>query len=177
MRPTGRPARFCSGRCRVAAHRHPDPLPGVPVEMSSRPRWTRRDGKRPITVDGYSASSTKKATWASLPAVLSSEMGDGVGFMLGDGVGCIDLDHCLEGGRLSELAEAVLEAVPDTYVEVSPSGTGLHIFGLLPEMGGRKLPGVEVYSRARFMTVTGIPWEGSRPVLGDLSLVASAVMS
>lgn len=143
--------------------------------MSSRPRWTRRDGKRPITTMGRSASSTNTSTWATLREVLDSRAGDGIGFMLGGGIGCIDLDHCLGGGRLSPLARSVLDALPATYVEVSPSGTGLHVFGLLPERAGRKVPGAEVYARARFMTVTGVPFEGSRPVLGDLSTVADAL--
>lgn len=175
-RGTGRPARFCSGRCRVAAHRGRSPLPGVPVEMSGRARWVRRDGKRPLTVEGGAASSTDASTWSTLPAVLASEVGDGVGFMLGDGFACIDLDHCLSGGVLSPLASSVLEALPATYVEVSMSGTGLHVFGLLPEMVGVRRPGFEVYSRARFIAVTGRPFEDSRPQLADLSAVADALI-
>lgn len=143
--------------------------------MTSRPRWTRRDGKRPVTTAGRCASSTDTSTWTTLREVLDSRTGDGIGFMLGGGVGCIDLDHCLDGGRVSPLARRVLDALPDTYVEVSPSGTGLHVFGLLPERAGRKVAGVEVYSRARFMTVTGVPHEASSPVLGDLSAVADAL--
>lgn len=141
--------------------------------MIGRARWVRRDGKRPLTVDGAPASSTNPATWAPLRRVLASQAGFGVGFMLGGGIGCLDLDHCLDGsGRLSGLARRVLDACPETYVEVSPSGTGLHVFGRLPEGPGRKLPGVEIYSRARFMTVTARPYVGSAAVLGDLTEVA-----
>lgn len=176
-RPTGRPGRFCSGRCRVAAHRAGKMLPGVPAEMVGRRRWVRRVGKRPVTVRGASASSTRPDTWGSLREALASPIGDGIGFMLGGGVGCLDLDHCVSSsGAVSPLAEGVLAEAGATYVEVSPSGTGLHVFGLLPEGPGRRLPGVEVYSRARFMTVTGVPFRGAPAALGDLTAVASSLL-
>ncbi|NBV32140.1 MAG: hypothetical protein EBR93_06375, partial [Bacteroidetes bacterium] len=47
----------------------------------------------------------------------------------------IDLDDCInEDGSLSELASEVIK-LSDSYIEVSPSGGGLHIFGY------GKLPG------------------------------------
>lgn len=147
-------------------------LPGVPVEMIGRHRWVRHKDKRPLTSSGGSASSTDSSTWGSIRDVLSSEVGDGVGFVLGGGIGCLDLDHCLTSSGLTSFAGRVLESLPSTYVEVSPSGTGLHVFGWIPERLGRRVPGVEVYSRGRYMTVTGIPFEGSAAVLGDLDEVA-----
>lgn len=150
-------------------------LPGVPVEMIGRPRWVRHKDKRPLTASGLPASSTDSSTWGSLRAVLASDVGDGVGFVLGGGIGCLDLDHCLTPSGLTSFARRVLEALPSTYVEVSPSGTGLHVFGWVPERLGRRRPGVEVYSRARYMTVTGVPFEGSPAVLGDLDEVALAL--
>lgn len=172
---TGRPAKFCSANCRVSAHRARKRMPSLPAEMLSQRRWTRRDGKRPVTVSGGPASSTKARTWASFSDVFKSHVGNGFGFMLGGGIGCLDLDHCLTPDGLTDFAGEVLAAVPGTYVEVSPSGTGLHVFGLLPEGPGRKVPGVEVYSRARFMTVTAEVFEGAPAVLGDLSEVAAAL--
>lgn len=176
-KPTGRPARFCSTNCRVSAHRARKRMPVLPPEMLAQRRWVRRDGKRPITVMGAPASSTKARTWVSFAEVFKSHAGNGFGFMLGGGIGCLDLDHCLTPTGPSPLARRVLDTVPATYVEVSPSGTGLHVFGLLPEGPGRKVPGVEVYSRARFMTVTGEAFDGSAPVLGDLSVVAAALVA
>jgi primase-polymerase (primpol)-like protein len=85
--------------------------------------------------------------------------GDGLGFVLnGDGIVCIDLDHCFDGVP-SVQAQAVLDLFPDTYVEVSPSGTGLHIWGFAPLLKGRRFTlnglSVEVYPSGRYMTVTG----------------------
>ena len=63
-------------------------------------------------------------------------------------------------GRLSALAERVLDRNPGAYVEVSVSGRGLHVFGGLSEGPGRRGAGVEVYSRARFIRVTGNVFRG-----------------
>ena len=142
-------ARFCSGRCRVAAHRA-----DVPAELRERDRWLRHDAKRPIQVNGRAASSTDPATWTTYADADASEVGDGLGFALGDGVACIDLDHCLDDGVLADWAAPIVAACRGTYMEVSPSGHGLHIWGHAEVGKGRKLGGVEVYDRGRYMTVT-----------------------
>jgi primase-polymerase (primpol)-like protein len=89
----------------------------------------------------------------------ASTVGAGLGFVLGDGVGCIDLDHCLVNGVPTDAATEVLAAYPGNYVEVSPSGDGLHIWGSAePEPGTRRVEdglSVERYSTGRYITVTG----------------------
>jgi primase-polymerase (primpol)-like protein len=76
-------------------------------------------------------------------------------------------------GVPTRAAAEFLAACPDTYVEISPSGDGLHVWGLLPEGPGRKQTigrlSVETYSRDRFITVTGKPFRGAVSRLGDLS--------
>lgn len=162
----GRPQRFCSAACKQAAYRARQSLFDVPQEMRFRRRWTRRDGKRPVQVDGRPASSTSATTWASFEQVAGSKTGDGLGFMLGDGIGCIDLDHCLVRGELAVWAREVLETAEDViFVERSLSGTGLHIFQRVPEARGRieVTPDggrIERFSRARFIAVTGDRWGG-----------------
>lgn len=167
LRP-GRVPRFCSTRCRVAAHRV-----SVPLVMREADRWVRwTPSKRPIRWDGAPASSTDPATWASYAQVRAHTR---KGFVLGEGIGCFDLDHCLTDGVLSDAAAAFVARVPATYIEVSPSGTGLHIFGLLPEGPGVKRTvgglSVERYSRHRYMTVSGKRWPGATSRLADLSRV------
>jgi primase-polymerase (primpol)-like protein len=51
----------------------------------------------------------------------------------------IDIDHCLEDGKLNSVASDMLAHLPPIYIEISPSGKGLHIFlrGVLPP-GGNK---------------------------------------
>jgi primase-polymerase (primpol)-like protein len=105
-------------------------------------------------VRGAYASSTDSYSWASYSAAKSSVVGDGLGFVLGDGIACLDLDGCLVDGKPNALAMKVL-AETTGYVEVSPSGRGLHVWGLAPEMKGCRRDGIEAYSVGRYITVTG----------------------
>lgn len=136
-------------------------------------RWKTivRNGKptrMPITLTGAPASSTDPATWTDYQRANSSKLGDGIGFVLGAGIACLDLDHCLDSrGRPNELARQVLAATPEAFVEVSPSGTGLHVWGTAPEQPGRRLPGLEVYAVGRYITVTRNVFRQGR--LADLS--------
>jgi primase-polymerase (primpol)-like protein len=130
----------------------------------------------PLTAAGAAASSTDPATWSQHADVRRFERR---GFVLnGDGIVCIDLDHCLIEGRLTDMARRLLEQLPRTYIEVSPSGDGLHVWGRGQVMQGRCLPGgVEVYGTGRFMTVTGRRFGRCPAVLGDLSGVLAELMT
>lgn len=161
-------ARFCSPNCRLKAHRRAKSAGEVPAEMRERDRFVRYTRtKRPITIAGRSASSTNATTWSSFEDAAASTKGEGVGFVLGDGIGCIDLDHCLVDGAAAGWALEVLEANPGTYVEISRSGEGLHIFGRLNEGPGRNFRdgerAVEVYSTGRYIALTGNRF-GSAPL-------------
>lgn len=127
----------------------------IPAELRAQPRWARSEGKRPVQPGGKSASSTNARTWSTFESVQQGA-GDGFGFMLGGGIGCIDIDHCINpDGTLTETAQRILASNPGAWVERSVSGTGLHVFGLLPEQPGRKHDGFEVYSTGRFIRCTG----------------------
>lgn len=129
--------------------------------MTSAGRWVRRDARKvPLTTTGTSASSTDPATWSTHAEAAASSAGVGLGFVLGDGFACIDLDHCLVDGVPTEAAKVFLEQYPRHHVEVSPSGDGLHIWGTAEPGPGRKVTQpdglhVERYSHARYITVTG----------------------
>lgn len=134
-------------------------------------RYTAR--KVPRTVSGFSASSTDPATWASFGAARASSVGEGIGFVLGEGIGCIDLDHAIVDGVVADWAQLVLDANPDTYIEVSRSGEGLHIFGLLNEGPGRKIRdgrNIEVYSVGRYIALTGTRYAAAPAKLAPLSV-------
>ena len=77
--------------------------------------------------------------------------------MLGRGLACMDLDGCIdERGMLAGWAREAAEAVRSPlWVERSMSGRGLHVFFEAPEARGSRRGGIEVYSRARFIAVTG----------------------
>jgi primase-polymerase (primpol)-like protein len=144
--------KFCSTKCRVYFHR----ANRLPVELTSRHRWVRRNAQKvPLTIEGRAASSTNPKTWTSYKKAAASNIGVGLGFVLGDGIGCIDLDHCINEGVVTEWAREILHQVGPTYVEVSPSGEGLHLWGYLEEAPGIRRKGVEVYSVGRYITITG----------------------
>ena len=143
-----------------------------PDNMTSLPNWvlwklqpdaTGRMTKVPYGVYHGKASSTNSRTWSSFAQVTdvyrSSGLYAGVGFVftLDAGIVFIDIDHCVdENGLLNETAVDILETLHrDTYVELSQSGTGLHIFarGAIPK--AFKHNSVEMYSEKRFVAMTG----------------------
>lgn len=146
----GQPRRFCSAACKQRAYRAR--RPAFPAEMTSRRAWVRADGKRPIMPDGSPASSTNPATWSTFRAVQSGA-GDGFGIMLGGGLGCWDFDHCDDAEARALIRGHVWQ--PVVYVERSQSGRGVHVFVAADEGPGRRRPGVEFYSRSRFIRTTG----------------------
>lgn len=176
----GRTASYCSGRCRVSAWRFRS---RVPAELSAEDRWVRHSCKRPITTAGRAASTTNSRTWTSLTKADASAVGDGIGFVLnGDGIACIDIDHCLRpDGSLEPWAARLLRDVPPTWIEVSPSRTGLHVWGIATVGIGRVLTmpnggGIEVYDRGRFITVTREPYGRCVSQLADISVTVDRLM-
>lgn len=156
--------------------------------MRVRDRWMRyrlvprgeKVTKEPTQVNGRRASSTASRTWASFAEAKASKVGAGMGYALGDGVGCVDLDGAIEGGVVKRWAREILDLCPATFVEVSQSGNGLHIFGLLPEGPGRNrrlspTEGIEFYSTGRFMAVTGQRFGDSPARLADLGGLVAAL--
>lgn len=171
----------------------------VSIEMQSRDRWvlwriepdaSGRATKVPYSVSGRRASSTNPATWVRWKhARGEAHRFDGMGFVLGDGVVGVDLDHVRDPqtGAVEPWAARVIAQI-DTYAELSPSGTGFHLFFL-----GRKPPGrcnlrfddgtaFECYDRERFFTVTGqhvggTPRELREIPLGQIERVFAEMMA
>lgn len=121
--------------------------------MIDRRTWCCADGKRPVTPSGAPASSTDPGTWCSFAEVRS---GDAYGIMLGDGLGCYDLDHVTD-----DQARAFIATIPEPviFAERSVSGAGVHVFVEAGEGPGwrRIVDGISVerYTRARFIRTTG----------------------
>jgi putative DNA primase/helicase len=128
-------------------------------------RSEERDGK--LTKIPYSpltsgkASSTNPDSWAGYSEAVAAYKErdyDGIGFVFtyeDDFVG-VDLDRCLdEAGELEDWAREIIDEL-DSYTEISPSGTGVHILlrATLPDGRNRKGP-VEIYAHSRYFTVTG----------------------
>ena len=144
----------------------------IPEEMQALPNWCvwrlekidGRETKIPYNArTGEKAKSNDRATWCTFPeAAQKVESGNykGVGFMLSDSpYVCVDLDHCLDGGEREEWARGIVQQLGG-YVEVSQSGTGLHIFGRASVQRGRRNDRIEIYPDKRFIAMTGSIYEG-----------------
>ncbi len=166
----------------------------IPEEMKALEQWVvwdwqERNGsvtKVPRTPEGNPASSTDPATWSTFEAVQAVEADHaGLGFVFSpkNTICGIDLDACYDGGRsyLAPWAQKIIALCKNSYMEISPSGTGIKIFGLyhgkiqghrmnMPgePMDGKK-PGWERYTEGRFFTVTENEGGQRRKTLCDLT--------
>jgi putative DNA primase/helicase len=154
-------------------------LPDDLIELDSRwglwrlERVNGRDAKVPYTIHGRRASTAAPAFWANwdeVAEVLSKSprryAGPGFLFVQGDGLAGIDLDDVLdENGQVKEWGRGIIGRFADTYMEISPSGSGVKFWarGSLPV----NLPSVkvgdgaiELYDRLRYFTVTGRVFNG-----------------
>ena len=154
----------------------PKPVPlrvspdNIPQEVKALPQWVvwryefikGKWIKPPFRADsGFNASSTNPATWADFNTALASYQKsgwDGIGFALTreQQIIGIDLDHCIDENKaIAPWAQTIIKGL-NSYTEVSPSGTGVHIY-LKGEKkgGGRKHGNIEVYPEGRYLTFTG----------------------
>src|ERR1019366_4649310 len=118
-------------------------------------------------------------TWSSFQDACAavqrwSLTGIGFVFITSDPYSGVDLDNCRkpETGEIAEWAMVIIRAL-DSYTEVSPSGTGVHIIirGLLPSGRGNQIPHhegkVEMFSRDRYFTFTGMRVDGTYTEIRD----------
>ena len=93
----------------------------------------------------------------------------------------LDIDACLKpDGTWNDVAHAMCAALPGAAVEVSQSGTGLHIIGrgLVPPHSSRRAEaqaaGLEFYTEGRFVALTGTNAAGNADT--DLTLQIGAIV-
>jgi putative DNA primase/helicase len=151
----------------------------VPAVLRDHDQWVcwrteDRDGdptKLPVDpTTGSYASASDSDTWTSFDQAHSYHADpdtdtDGVGFVFtaDNTVAGVDLDKCRnpDTGQPTDTAQDVIDRL-DSYAEVSPSGTGYHVYvhGFIPD-GRNRRDGVEMYDDARFFTVTGEHVDGT----------------
>ncbi len=82
-----------------------------------------------------------------------------LGFVLvkEDNIVCIDLDHTIQDGKLSPMAKEIIKKFTGTYMELSQSGKGIHIFvkGTIPKNINLSSEGIELYKNNRYIALTG----------------------
>ena len=153
---------------------------GLSSELVTSKRWCifkldrpRRAGqhmtKLPINaVTGRMAKSNDPASWSDFKTALAGYKkfdASGLGFFLGDGWCCLDVDDQSEQLRefmsdpsdSSNLIFQLLQATRHSYTEVSQSGTGIHIIfkGRKPQDSASRRDKYELYDRTRFIALTG----------------------
>lgn len=142
-------------------------LQGIPAwavwryEQDAKGRWS----KPPYQPDGERADGASSSTFSPFDRAWdayrdSRNRWAGVSFALDPrfGILAFDLDHTDAHQRDA----ATIIRTLDSYTELSPSGAGAHVWvrAGLPE-GRRRRDWVEIYSRRRFLTVTGVPVPGT----------------
>lgn len=130
------------------------------------------------------ASPVDSKTWGSFGdasnTFIHHSQFEGVGFVLahGDGIVAIDLDNCVnpDTRKIEKWAQDIILKV-NSYTEISPSGTGLHIFakGSI-DTDGRRHGNIEIYSAKRYVTVTGKQWAEFPEELGDATSQIAAIL-
>lgn len=162
----------------------PTRTPSPPCIMRSIPNWVvwgwwvRDDGKVKVPYDpktGKGAKSNDPSTWGTYNEALARlrrypRRYTGLGFIFSEGTGLfgIDLDGCVSDGKVTHWATKIMDRFP-TYTEISPSGTGVKMFGIgeVPtdcrlrvkikaEPVCDKNPGLEIYGRLRLFCYTGL---------------------
>lgn len=155
-------------------------LDGVPPELAGEPIWVLWRYERSKSRSGwgkvpYQASKRARArandprTWATFDdAVAALETGWGLGFMFraDDDLMGVDLDDAFasDTGEPRSWAVEILDQL-DSYAEVSPSGTGIHVLvrARLGHLTGRRRGCVEMYDSGRYFTFTGRLIDPTKP--------------
>lgn len=149
------------------------PQPAFLEEFKAEPKWlvwrTEKRGKTitkiPYSARGGTGSSTNPETWSSFAeASAVATRYDGLGFAITDGHVLIDLDGCRDPktGIIEEWAQFIVDFL-QCPTEISPSGTGLHVYAKsknarsrrrMFSKAGEKKQGIEIYAGGRYSAIT-----------------------
>lgn len=134
------------------------------------PQKPGKNKKFPVSVDGVPIDCHSPANWmplqTALEVVQTKPENWGVAFVLtaADPFFFIDVDSALVNDQWSQMARGLCEAFAGCAVEVSNSGTGLHIIGTGqpgPHGCRNKNFNLEFYTEKRFIALTGLHASGS----------------
>ena len=146
----------------------------IPELLKNRPNWVvwgipGAEPKVPYNPAGIllgrpaPAKAGVRETWGSYTSAadcVRRGLAQGIGFEFeGNDIYGIDLDHVItENGTLMPQAREIILKL-NSYTEISPSGTGLHIFVFAPGANitrhRKKDYFLEIYNKGRYFTVTG----------------------
>lgn len=162
----------------------------LPIELVSGNHWLNwkdfAGRKSPLDAQEYRKGYNDSSTWVPLDTAINRARGDNKlhvgltlkqdGLQIGDGwLWCLDFDGFLDGGDADDGVNEFLDEL-GTYVEISPSKTGLKAFFTTdkapvgkskvkfgpsrfaakhPSVSKYKNREIEVFSRGSFQSVTG----------------------
>lgn len=126
------------------------------------------EDKKPLSyLTGYPHDPHDPAIWMPFEqaASLAPLYGAGIGFVIteADPFFFLDIDDALRGDQWSDLAQSLCAAFAGCAVEVSKSGTGLHVIGsgqVPPHSSRNEAYKLEFYTRLRYVALTGNCSEG-----------------
>lgn len=142
----------------------------IPAEMRVLRQWVcwrheHRNGTKPTKIPynpitAKIASVSDRSTWVDFTEALDT-LGhgfDGIGFVLTaeDPYCFIDLDRSQDPAEIER--QVALSNSIASYQEISPGG-GLHIICKAAVPCGRRQGKIEIYSSARYLTMTGNAWK------------------
>ena len=134
--------------------------------------WTLEPGAHPKQkprkvpsnpLNGHQCNPVDPANWCTYEVAKAhaDASGRGLGYVFqeGDGLFFLDIDNCVEGGTWTQLAQNLMSMWGGhVAIEVSQSGTGLHVFGYasaIPVHACKNIPlGLELYHHERFVAFT-----------------------
>lgn len=119
--------------------------------------YTMQFGVNPMDSSYHTDFNTAKM----VADACGQEYGVGFVFTANDPYFFIDIDSAYNGQQWSQLSQTICSNFPGAYVEVSQSGTGLHIIGryqgVAPDHSCKNEPlGIECYTQDRFVALTGL---------------------
>lgn len=141
--------------------------------------WKIDSGRKlPVSpITGRLASTTNPADWGTYEQAAALDMGVGFVFTERDPFFFGDVDKALVNGQWSQLAQELCARFAGAAVEVSQSGTGLHIIGRYSAPfihKNKNTPlGLELYTKERFVALTGTHAQGSADTVHDAALAAA----
>ena len=143
-------------------------IKNIPEEMKSKSNWVCHKNKVPVSANGTgNASCSDTSTWTDFETAVAyaeaNDLGLGYQLMTQDDIVGIDIDHCYVNGKIKDTKIMEILTIANSYMEFSPSKTGIHIFvkGVWNVQNNRHRTtindniGIEVYAGSRYFTVTG----------------------
>ena len=168
----------------------------IPQVLKDLPRWLcwqlqRADPKPkkvPMTPKNGKlapAAVNKPENWLTFDEAQSwfnRGLCSGIGFALTNDapkVCCVDVDHCFNPDTtLTDEALSVIELCGNSWVEISQSGTGIHVWFIDEDFnGGRRKGNVEIYAADRYIALTGNHVDSTSTEIKNVNGACNAVIA